>query len=607
MAQIKVLDGSLINKIAAGEVVERPASVVKELCENSIDAGASVITVEIENGGTSLIRVSDNGCGIPAEQAKTAFLRHATSKLEDLAGLERILTLGFRGEALSSIAAVAMVELYTKTADEQAGSKIEINGGVVVSESAVGTSEGTSVTVRNLFYNTPARRKFLKKPSQEGVYVTDAVTRLALGRPDISFRLVNNGATTVSTNGSGDVRTAVLGVYGKETASKMLDVNFEKNGRRLSGLCGKPELARGNRSMCSFFINGRYIKSDVMQSAAWGAYKTRLPIGKFPVFTLYLTVAPDSVDVNVHPAKLEVRFDSDAEIYDLVKTAVENAFTGKTLIPSVGAPVFTEGLQKSPPSQLSLNEPQITYDAGSAVSHLPDITYIYLNNGSEAEKEHQEPFAAIKEHKVAQDASPDMFNEKPFFNNYKIIGQVFGTYWVIEQDESVYLIDQHAAHERVLYEEISEKLKSSGALPQRMIAPVPFRLSESERQTVADNMELLEEFGYEIEDMYDNTVAVRSVPYIFNNPAGGDFFMELVDRLSETGGPDSVYEMKLDAISQISCKAAVKANDRLSYAEAKSLIEKILSLKNPFTCPHGRPVAVELSRRELEKMFKRVQ
>lgn len=594
VTEIKLLESGMINKIAAGEVVERPASVVKELVENAVDAGATAITVEIKDGGISLIRVTDNGCGISGGQVRSAFLRHATSKIFDMDDLENVLTLGFRGEALSSIAAVSEVELVTKTAGETTGTRIEINGGEVVSQGEAGCADGTAFVMRNLFYNVPARRKFLKKAAAESGAVADIVTKLALGHPEIAFKYINNDSILIQTNGSGDLTTTVFNIYGKDVAQKMLPVKYEKSGFSLTGLIGKNELSRANRAYENFYINGRYVKSAIIEAAVIEAYQTRLPIGRFPVFALNLQVAPTFVDVNVHPTKLEVRFGDEELVYELVKDAVCAAFKGQTLIPK-------QEMVKDAPDifpSTAVSEANAAYVAETPQKNLPPVTYIQMSEMG---------YREIPPREMLQEELPKTEPINTFFRNYKIVGQIYNTYWLIEQENSLYIIDQHAAHERVLFEEVTDRLKSGKVSSQKLAVPIAVNLSEREKQVVKDNMTLLEDFGFEIEELGEQAYAVRAVPYIFEKPAEAGFFVDIVDKLASVDtSVKNIYDTRIISIATISCKAAVKANDRLSYIEAKALIDKIVKLENPFTCPHGRPTIVEITKYELEKMFKRV-
>jgi len=629
MAEIRVLDDGIINQIAAGEVVERPASVVKELVENAIDAGAKSVTVEIRDGGTSLIRVADNGCGIPAGELRQAFLRHATSKIRNMDDLENVLTLGFRGEALSSIAGVAQVEVLTKTADADSGARIEIHGGEVIAETEAGCADGTSFTVRNLFYNLPARRKFLKKPAAESGFISDMLSRVAMGRPEVALKYVNNATVVLQTGGTGEMKTAILQVYGREIAEKLIPVAYQKDGFRVSGYIARPEVARGSRAYENIFINGRTVKCVIAQSAVEDAYRTRLPIGRFPVFWLRLEMPPSFVDVNVHPTKLEVRFADERMIYDLMHAAADKALRGENLIPRAAissahsAPslniaqaatpadpvpvVTTPEKRETPPGVVFFNEPVTQDNMPSPEERLrqyaaEQASVIPNPPGEQLLVEEVWPETKAEPQTQAETAV------KPFFHSYRIAGQVFRTYWLVEQGESAYLIDQHAAHERVLFEEFLAKLRKGDVIPQSLLMPVAVKLTERERHTVRENMDFLQKLGFDVEELNDQAVVVRALPYVFENPAEMSFFTEIVDVLTEDAGQaGDLYDARQIRVATMACKAAVKANDRLGEAEARELVVRLLKLENPFTCPHGRPTVVELTRYELEKMFKRVQ
>ncbi len=630
---IRLLDNSMINKIAAGEVVERPASVVKELVENSIDAGSTTIVVEISDGGTSLIKITDNGCGIKSDEVKTAFLRHATSKIYNLNDLENVLTMGFRGEALSSIASVSQVELVTKTCESVSGICVQINGGEVVSEHEVGVANGTSITVRNLFYNTPARKKFMKKPSAESAYVSDVLLRLALGNPSISFRYINNGSTVMQTKGKGGLEQVIFQVYGKDIHSNLLPVMHEKDGIKLSGFCCKPQMHRGNRSYEQFYINGRYIKSEIVQSAAEAAYKTLLPIGKFPIFVLIMEIEPTLVDVNVHPAKLEVRFFNDDKIYDIVYGAISSALADKNLIPTVTLENKNDNIVENIAGKQFQAKPNVQeFKQEQEVKRISLADFVYgenktKENEAKAFEEHSEHVYKAEEQSVNYFVAEDTFTNdlskdkqdkqqekatSQFFTHYKIVGQLFDTYWIIEQGSSMYVIDQHAAHERIIYEELINSLKKNekdeGAVSQQVLQPVVLNLTPAEMYTLSENIQLIKEFGFDAEVFGEGLVAIRSLPYVVKGVADISFFIEILDKLSSVQTSiTSLHEAKLEAIASVSCKAAVKANDKLSYAEARALIERLLKLENPFTCPHGRPTVIEITEYELEKKFKRIQ
>lgn len=627
MSKIHLLDNTLIDKIAAGEVVERPASVVKELLENSIDAGATALTVEIRDGGTSYIRVSDNGKGIPRDEIRTAFMRHATSKLETFEDLDGILTLGFRGEALSSIASVADVEMVTRTAEDSEGTRIELSGGRVVDELPAAAEVGTIFTVKNLFYNTPARRKFLKKPATESGYVADVVNRIALGHPHIAIKYINNGNVMLQTSGNNDLRTTAFHIYGKENSLKLIEAELSKDGYSIKGLVGKPELSRANRTYENFFINGRYVKSAVVSSAVEEAYKGRLMTGKFPVFILNMTVPKSTVDVNVHPTKLEVRFSDDDFIYSLVYDAVDKALKGGEFIPRVE---WSKTEKKPEPVQTKLDTDRPKniyrlaedYGKGSEASFSSIVQKVYEDkgaSGSDADSlrpspgtlpevttpENKPKSVTEKVMEPAVERAPENIPRHKFFTHYRIVGQVFNTYWIVEQDDKMYMIDQHAAHERVLYEELTNKMRTGSNVSQILLQPIAVNLTEAEKEIVEENRQLLESFGYDIEELGPKACALRAVPFVFDEPSNAAFFLDIIDTLKDKS-LKSIYDTKLDAIATMSCKAAVKGNDKLSFTEAKTLIERMLELENPFNCPHGRPTVIEMTRYELEKKFKRI-
>jgi len=666
------LNQPLINKIAAGEVVERPLSVVKELIENAIDAGASTITVEIADGGLASIRVTDNGAGIPADQILLAFARHATSKIANLDDLFEVGTLGFRGEALSSISAVAQVEMITKTAGAITGTRVEIHGGELISQREIGAANGTTLIVNNLFYNTPARRKFLKKPGTEAGYIADCLQKLALGNPGLTIRYINNGEIAFQTSGRGDLKTAMLNVYGRETASKLVNVAAELEGMELSGLIAKPEAARGNRQRQSFFINGRLIQSKILTQAVEEASRTMLPSGKFPVYVLNLTMPFEYVDVNVHPTKMDVRFQDEDGVYNFVRGAVREALTESNLIPEVrfGGPAASlkwgfspmqPGKNETEPPLEQISLPPVnmglpqTARVGSQASSLsssqdePPAPASFLQGATQQPRRCEErsgeaspqeksfsnisgPLRTVYSERSAAthydrrtpntslsstgSSSLSLKEERPqdppprFFSNYRILGLAFGTYWLITQDESLYLVDQHAAHERVLYEEILEKTATGEISSQQLISPVPLRLTPREASLLKENLPLFTRFGFEITGAGDispqKPPALTAVPALFNGPVSTGFFTDLLDKISETGFSGAgVYAHKTEAMAMAACKASVKAGDNLTEAEARGLIQKMLSLENPFTCPHGRPTIIEITKRELERRFKR--
>ena len=626
MKKIMILDDSMINKIAAGEVIERPESVVKELVENSIDAGATRITIEIANGGIDMISISDNGSGIPEGDVLSAFMRHATSKIRNLDDLENVLTLGFRGEGLSSVAAVSQVEIITKPEDQQMAKRLEIHGGKLAGESFVGANNGTTITVRNLFYNTPARRKFLKKPATEAAGISDIVSRIVLARPDIGFKYIVNGTENINTAEGGNLQMAALSVYGREVAKNLIEVHENVEGIEISGLLGKPEVSRGKRSYGNIFINGRYIKSQILERAIEEAYRNRLTVGKFPLYILNLTIDPTVVDVNVHPQKLEVRFSDERRIYNAFYNAASNALRREVLIPEVEA---GEHFQKPKPEiiqhekidwvqdNLRAVSEERAHQTRSAYSVNMDSVISSLfgtadnNNDEDAPLTVNESVIAESYNYYEQEApviSESDSTDKAFFDNYNIVGQFLTTYWLIEHDDDVYLIDQHAAHERVVFERLLKEYRDSYIASQSLVDPMIVNLSDKEAVVISDNKRLFSRFGYNIEHMGVNEYAIKSVPFIMGEATNITLFMQILDKLSENvDSVSNIFDEKLEKVASIACKAAVKANDRIHVKEALALIEELLKLENPFNCPHGRPTMVKLTKTEIEKMFKRIQ
>ncbi|HHX63185.1 MAG TPA: DNA mismatch repair endonuclease MutL [Epulopiscium sp.] len=600
MTQIKLLDNHTINKIAAGEVVERPASVVKELVENSIDAKSSAITVEIKDGGISMIRITDNGIGISPQNVKTAFLRHATSKIETDLDLESVLSLGFRGEALASIAAISQLELITKTREEITGTRIELHGGEIIADEEVGCPEGSTLIMRNIFFNTPPRKKFLNSPASEAAKISDIVYKLALGHPEISFKYINNNKLVFNTTGNHNLKNCVMNVYGKDIARNSIEIKFKEDGLTLLGILGKPGTSRSNRSYENFFINGRYVKSEIIQNAVEDAYKTILTIGKFPVAILHLVIAPENIDVNVHPTKMEVRFKDNDSIYSFIYESVRKALMSENLIPEVSfsiphravtpKPVHTQQIIPEPFELKRKEENQPT-----AKTMVPQIkvsspyTPVVKREG-----------LFVKEHK------PQIVEKaRKVYRDYTIIGQFFNTYWMIEIDDSIYMIDQHAAHERILYEKLLGDFYSSSPLKQALIEPIVINVSPTEKRVIEKYFELLNQFGFEIEEFGADAFASRTIPILFNGPAHQDILRQMLDLLMDKEIPN-VYETQVNTIAVMACKAAVKAHDKLSALECKKIIEDLMELENPYTCPHGRPTIVSMTRYEIEKKFKRV-
>lgn len=676
MPQIALLDEVTIDKIAAGEVVERPSSVVKELVENAIDAGSTAITVEIKEGGISFIRITDNGGGIDKEQVPLAFLRHSTSKIKSAEDLLNISSLGFRGEALSSISAVSRVELITKTYSQLTGTRYLIEGSKEILNEEIGAPDGTTFIVKDLFYNTPARRKFLKASQTEASYISDLVERLALSHPDISFKFINNNQTKLHTSGNGNIRDLIYHIYGREITSSVLDINYEGELFSLKGFIGKPVITRGNRNYENFFINGRYIKSQLLSKAVEDGYKNFLMQHQYPFVTLYFTFDSSALDVNVHPTKMEMRFDNNLEIYNQLKDVIFNRLSNKELIPEVPieekkqtnvvhtykesipepfekrrindyfkrqektsfvaeAPANFEPQKKSSnvgitasnrhnsdvKSNIFINKiahtdaEQITdtsnklsdkseTDVKSKIERIvePDLdakANIKSNNEQIDESEILNPVQQTLENVI-----PNFISEEAR-KNYKIIGQLFKTYWLIEYDDKLFIIDQHAAHEKVLYEKTMKLLKDKELTSQTISPPIIISLDASETEMLNKHMDQIKRMGYEVEHFGGKEYMISAIPANLFNLDMKDLFIEMLDDFSNYSGKDTP-ELILEKIASMSCKAAVKGNDKLSYSEIDSLINELLGLDNPYNCPHGRPTIISMTKYEIEKKFKRI-
>ena len=605
MAQINILDESTINKIAAGEVVERPVSVVKELVENAIDSGAENISIEIKGGGIDYIRVTDNGSGIEHDSIPRAFLRHATSKIKSIEDLMNVYSLGFRGEALSSIAAVSEVELMTKTADSLLGYRYCIRGGREMSFDEAGVADGTTVIVRNLFFNTPARRKFLKSAVTEGSYITELVERLILSHPEISFKYTLNGSLKLSSNGLNDIMSDVYSVFGRETMNLLVDVSYTSENCSISGYIGKPETARGNRNYELFFVNKRLVKSKVLSSAVEEAYKPFLMLHKFPFVILYIDIPSELLDVNVHPSKTEIRFMEERQIYTAILDTVTEGVTRRELIPSAVLPPNNSGGISQKPE---INKQPEELELSSSIVEESRIPEPFETKSIDSFR--QKTLKDYEEHK--QELKPvqeTLFSEgflaeenKP---KHKIIGQVFGTYWIIEFEDKMYIIDQHAAHEKVLYERFSKQIESGEVVSQMISPPYIVTLTASEENILNENIGIFEELGFRVEHFGGHEYALTSVPAELFRLSEQDYFLSVIDDLSENLRTREPKQVK-DRIATMACKAAIKGNTNISYAEADALISELLSLDNPYNCPHGRPTIISFTNSDLDKMFKRI-
>lgn len=663
MPQIQVLDQITIDKIAAGEVIERPASIVKELVENSIDAKAASVTVEIQDGGISLIRVTDNGSGIEREDIRNAFLRHSTSKIRKVEDLAHIASLGFRGEALSSISAVTRTELITKTKEDTFGTRYVIEGGVEQSLEDAGAPDGTTFLVRQLFYNVPARRKFLKTPMTEAGHVQDLLMRLALSHPEVAFTFINNGQTKMRTSGNGKLKDVIYSIYGREAAANLIELDYSMDGLVMKGYLGKPVITRGNRNFENYFVNGRYVKNAMLSKAIEDAYKDFLMQHKFPFVVIHFQVDGEKIDVNVHPTKMEMRFQRQQDVYNIVYEGVHRTLLEPELIPQVEAPapkVISQPKSESPfllkpktapqPMEKKPEEKEEPHDEAYFMKKMKErvLSYHQRNSSAEVAKKEQifrpqaqaerikDALARAKEvekqpQKQAEE-QPELIRETPVYETksvteekaeqlnlfeehllkrekkaeYKLIGQVFETYWLVEFENSLYIIDQHAAHERVLYERTLKEMKNREFTAQYLSPPIILSLSMQEAQVLNENMDRFTRIGFEIEPFGGEEYAVRAIPDNLFGIAKKELLLEMLDDLADEISTSMTPELIDEKVASMSCKAAVKGNNRLSAQEADALIGELLLLENPYHCPHGRPTIIAMTQRELEKKFKRI-
>ena len=628
MAQITLLNQETIDKIAAGEVVERPCSVVKELIENAIDAGSSAITVEIKEGGISFIRITDNGCGIEREQVPLAFLRHSTSKIRNVEDLMCVKSLGFRGEALSSISAIARVELITKTYDNLTGTRYVIEGSKELANEEVGAPEGTTFLVRDIFFNTPARKKFLKSAQTEGAYISDMVEKLALSHPEISFKFINNNQTKLHTSGNGNEKDLIYHIYGRDIAASVLELKHECEFFKVHGYIGKPIITRGNRNYENYFINGRYIKSNLLSKAIEEAYKNFLMQHQYPFTVLYFEFFGESLDVNVHPTKMELRFDNNTEVYKELCDAVFEKLSHKEMIPEV--PLEEEKSSKKIVHEYNepIPEPFETRRLNDILRKVDYSPYKETSDGrvvkvSEAPS-FSKPENIVKSEPVSenflgaisdevnqkydnislQDISDD-FLTKDAKKKHKIIGQLFDTYWLIEYEDKLFIIDQHAAHEKVLYERTMNRLKDKEFTSQTISPPIVMSLDANEVEMLNRHKEQIERMGYVVEPFGGKEYMISAIPDNLFNVDMKDLFIEMLDDFSNISGKETP-ELILEKVASMSCKAAVKGNDKLSLQEIDSLVEELLTLDNPYNCPHGRPTIISMTKYEIEKKFKRI-
>lgn len=666
--RINLLDEITINKIAAGEVVERPSSIVKELVENSIDAGADRIIIEVENGGKSLIKITDNGCGIPSSEVKKCFLRHATSKIDKIDDLFNLFTLGFRGEALASICAVSKLEMTTKFEDEAVGTKITLVGGNIEAKEAVGANTGTSIVIKDLFFNTPARKKFLKTDHAELMNITDIVNKLAIGYPNVKFRYLNAGKLMVNTPGDGKLVSAVRSIYSREVSENLIEINYDCSLFKIDGYIGNNNIYRSNRNLQHVYINGRFVKSKIIYDAIANAYKSIIPINKHAICFINLHLDPQKVDVNIHPGKIEVKFEKENEIKleimeyiraKLLKQSLigkfetfdrvpkdravkqdfieENNFTTKQgFIEKTdfnnntfknqyfgnASPYSNEINSKLDDKEIKPIDLSDEVDVNSFIK-LDDFEekkkkevktkssgFKYNNdtklenNNKISETESQMAFTA--EGEILDSDKKDEIEKKEAgfsLKYYKVVGVVFDTYIVLQKGESMYLMDQHAAHERVLFERYMNAFHKREVHMQMLLDPIVLELSSVDMLQVEKNLDIFRNFGFEVEIFGMNNILIRGVPNLFGTPQSEKFILELIDNIDKISNN---YDLKDDRFAIMACKSAIKANDRIQNIEIESLFRQLEKCENPYTCPHGRPTMVEISKVEIEKMFKRI-
>ena len=680
MGKIAVLDQQTIDKIAAGEVVERPASVVKELVENAIDAGATQITVEIKEGGIGYIRITDNGSGMEKDDIPVAFLRHSTSKIRSADDLLGVSSLGFRGEALSSISAVAMVELITKTKENELGSRCCIEGGVQKSLEEIGAPDGTTFIIRNLFYNTPARKKFLKSEMSEASAIHELMTHLAMSHPEVGFKVLIGGQMRIQTSGNGNLKDVIYHLYGRDVAMRLIEVDREEGPLHVRGFLGKPEISRGNRNYENYFVNGRYVKSKIIAKGIEDGYKTFMMQHRYPFVCLDIHMDGKMLDVNVHPTKMELRFSNQNLVYDLLERMTKDALSGRELIPEVTLDepkkqvVMPEKAPQQMPPVQTVREPESTYQVqkpaavptASVERTIPsyqkpeqkvplekmwttpepqkepvkpqnkNLEYFMEQMRKRVEERYKVseapaaaeqtgttetaqstvpeqsatvPETSVEEKPPQKPEQLDLFDGKLLSKeaavHHVIIGQLFDTYWLVQFGEKLYIIDQHAAHEKVLYERLMKDLRNRTFQSQMLSPPIILNLSMQEEELFLKYRSCFTEMGFEIEEFGEKAYAVRAVPANLPGVARREILMELLDSLSDiTGSGNS--ESLMDKVASMSCKAAVKGNHQMSAMEAKALIDELLSLENPYNCPHGRPTIISMSKYELEKKFKRI-
>ena len=593
MKNINILDSNTIDKIAAGEVVERPSAVVKELVENSIDANADAVTIEIKDGGISFIRITDNGEGIDRSQVKKAFMRHATSKIKSVEDLISVTSLGFRGEALSSISAVGKVEFLTKTKTDFIGTRYVVEGGRECVFEDAGIPDGTTIIVRDLFFNVPARKKFLKSPSSEGNNITELIEHMILSHPNISFKYIYNGNVKLQSSGKNDIKSCIYNVYGRDIANGLIEVKSIRDDISIHGFIGKPELARATRNFEIYFVNNRFIKSTLIDRALEEAYKDYLMLHKYPTVFLYFEIPSHLIDVNVHPTKREIRFFEGEALKCYIVDVIKNALINKELIKEI-----VEEHHEKP----SVKESEINKEPFETINHIIESSY---NNYYSSEIEKEDESTDINDKNEQLTLFDDKFISEESIKKHRIIGQLFNTYWLIEFENKLFIVDQHAAHEKVNYERLIKKLRNNENCSQNIYPPIVVSLSNAEAKYVTKYNENFLNVGFTIEHFggLDYTISTVPMELLSQNPA--DYFHEMLDELMEGKNSKETETVNLK-IATMACKASVKGNMHLSVFEADKLISELLTLENPYNCPHGRPTIISFSKYEIEKMFKRI-
>lgn len=633
MSKIALLTQDTIDKIAAGEVVERPSSVVKELVENAIDAKATAITIEIKEGGISFIRISDNGCGIDKSEVPLAFLRHSTSKIRSVEDLLSVSSLGFRGEALSSISAVSRVELITKTPDSLTGVRYQIEGSKEIAFEEIGAPDGTTFLVKDLFYNTPARKKFLKSAQTEGSYIADMVEKLALSHPDISFKFIQNNQTKLHTSGNGNIKDLIYHVFGREISNSVLPVDIENELFSVNGYIGKPVITRGNRNYEIYFINGRYVKSQLLSKAIEEAYKSFLMQHQYPFCVLYFTFKGESLDVNVHPTKMELRFDNNQEVYQYLCNGLYEILSRKEMIPEVpvtedkkSSAIVREYKESIPEpfearrlNQVRAQEPIFSDTQLQSVreSIKKDSPYEFKYTSSQKDtnlrvsetfshfSETPDPKDDVKYENITLESLSNDFLSKDAKKNHRIIGQLFKTYWLVEFEDKLFIVDQHAAHEKVLYERTMATLQEKEYTSQTISPPIILSLDANEILMLEKYKDSITKMGYEVESFGGKEYMISAVPANLFKVDMKDLFIEMLDDFANLSGRETP-ELILEKVASMSCKAAVKGNQGMSFMEFDALVEELLTLENPYNCPHGRPTIISMTKYEIEKKFKRI-